>query len=99
MLAGNASRESPHGWSGGRDATAGLLGDRTVLVLKEGLGWTGLGGGLSKPGDSHAHQEGEPSQECSPSRPRPRRNATGPAPPAAARPSVSTVKRTDEAFS
>ena len=47
MLAGNASRESPQGWSGGRDATAGLLGDRTVLVLKEGLGWTGLGGGLS----------------------------------------------------
>ena len=38
MLAGNASRESPQGWSGGRDATAGLLGDRTVLVLKEGLG-------------------------------------------------------------
>ena len=71
MLAGNASRESPQGWSGGRDATAGLLGDRTVLVLKEGLGWTGLGGGLSKPGDSHAHQEGEPSQECSPSRPTP----------------------------
>ena len=34
MLAGPASRESLQGWSGGRDATAGLSGDRTALVLK-----------------------------------------------------------------